>query len=163
MRESFGRMQKEELEKWNKQLAEEGMPEELESSVPEEEHSPAFDTAVADLYLHYATAATEEYAVHRRALEQLRERLKAGGGTDIEAELLSEDFARDIEDRVTSLQRQANEFARMISQKQPSLATRPEALAKLVVAKLRQESGGVKKTVLEQLADRATEVVHINQ
>jgi hypothetical protein len=149
----------EEQAKWDAILANEGMPSELEST-SEEIHTPAFEAGVSELYVHYATSS-DYYGAHRQALELVRSRVKAGGGTDEELEQLSEDFARQIEDAVTDLQKSALEYTRAIASARPLLAAKPDAITKLVVAKLKQDTkGAIADTALEALAQKAAGTLH---
>lgn len=152
---------KAELNKWDAILASEGMPTELESSLPPQEHTPAFDSVVSELYLHYATTATDNYGAHRQALDSLRSRLTAAGGSDDEMQLLDEDFARTIEDAVTDLQKTAVRYAEEVKRARPMLIGRPEAITRMVLSKLKDDThGAISEEALRSLSERAAETLH---
>jgi len=149
---------KEEQAKWNARLAAEGLGEEPTPETEEEAHTAEFDAAVAELFRHYVTTATAEFGVHRQELERIRAGF--GGRTD-ELDLLTEDFAREVEDMVGDVQKFALGVAREILQARPMLAGRPENVAKLITMQLREEYETIDKDVLALVAEQATaQTVH---
>ena len=149
---------KAEKAKWDAILAAEGLGEEPTPETNEEAHTPEFEAAVAELFRHYVTTATSEYGVHRQELERIR----AGfGGSAEELDLLTEDFARDVEDMVGNVQKFALEVASEIIQARPMLAGRPENVLKLVLMQLRKEFETIDKDVLALVAEQVTaQTVH---
>lgn len=145
-------------EDWEAILAAEGMPGELEST--QEAHSDAFEKAVSGLYFHYAITETANYGAHKDELMRLRDQAKAGGASQDEIELLDEDFARDIEDAVTNINRMAVDFAGDVVRTRPMLVERPKAVANLVFEKLRAElDESIGNNVLKAVADKAAHKV----
>ncbi len=146
--ESFGSQQK----KWDAILAAEGMPAEFNEVAAE--HTPAYDTAVADLYEYYATVEKGEQSVHRQKIEAVRSRLLADGGTAEEVQALTEDYARGIEDEVADLEKEALELGTLIVNARPMLAGNVDTIGKLVGMKLREAHPELPRTVTGTIAEK---------
>jgi len=149
-------------EDWDAILAEEGMPAEPERAANDNERSPAYNTAVAELFRYYVTTETEDHGAHRHQLELLRDRMKSAGGTDEEMEEFDEDFARHIEDEVTDLELEAVRCAQEVAKERPMLAGRPNAMAKLITRKLKtgENRKFMKPDILMVIAERASATIH---
>ncbi len=156
MKESFER----EAAKWDKRLAAEGMPAELPLVGVEAEYSPAFEEGIRDLGLYFIEHPRAQHYAHREKVIEVQSRMKAAGASDEEMELLSEDFVRNVEDTIDSIQLAAQTHVQDLIEANPASASRPDMLTRIVFAKLKKESPPmVSKEVLEIAAMRAVETI----
>lgn len=136
------------------------MPEEPEAQEAESEHTQAYKDAVDELYEFYASTDREEWGAHREEVGKIKERMQADGATPEEVEVLSEDFAREIEDVVENLQKSAQEFVHETIRERPALASRPDAVVKIVARKLREIAPSpVSKETLRIVAQRMVDAI----
>jgi hypothetical protein len=156
MKEAFNR----ELAKWNKRLAAEGMPDELQPENSVEEHSQAFEAGIRDLGLYLIENDRQEHYAHREQVGEIQSRMKAAGATEDEIESLSEDFVRDVADTIDRIQLAAQLQVQELLSKRPQLADHPNTIARDVLAHLAKDSSPmISKDVLLIAAQRAVDTI----
>lgn len=150
----------EETAKWNKRLAEEGMPDEIIEQ-KETVHTAAYKTALNDAYLYFLhTPHNQNYGAHRTKFQEFMTQLRSGGANEDELlEFSDDDSMRAIEDRATDLIRSAQQAAREAARQNPRLINRPEAIVRIIISKLVSEEPDIPTETLRAFAASAAETI----
>lgn len=160
-----GNSQKELAEEWERRLAAEGMPAELEAAADAEEHTRAYDEAVAELEDYFLNAQDESragFGVHELKMREVIGNMKMRGATEIEIETMEremDDFARTVEEAVADVLKHAIEIARNALAQSELLQHHPDKLLKIVLRDLGKTRPAVHEATIRSAAERAVGMV----
>jgi uncharacterized protein YheU (UPF0270 family) len=144
-----------EQERWEKVLTDEGMPTELDPLA--DEISEGMNDVWNEIRRHYVEREGADWGAHRQKLQEIRENIKSYKLTPDEEEIVDEDFLRQVEDEISTIEIEALDTANKISQKRPQVVTREKAFEGQVSGTLKKSHPDYDVDVLEVIAHRAVE------